>query len=52
MNKGQLLGYQKILMPHGQDEPSEGKDIPDEQTDKIRTYKIIDTLYKFIMAYR
>lgn len=51
INNGRLLGYQKLPLPHGKDEPAEGEDLPAEQSDKIKTYRIIDTLYKFLMAY-
>ena len=37
-------------MPSVHDEKFESKEFPAEQTDKIRIYRIIDTLYKFIMA--
>lgn len=50
-NNGRLLEYEKLSMPHVHDEKVEGKDFPVEQTDKIRIYRIIDILYKFIMAF-
>ena len=48
-NNGRLLEYDKLSMPSVHDEKSESKDLPAEQTDKIRIYRIIDTLYNFIM---
>jgi Tfp pilus assembly PilM family ATPase len=49
-NNGRLLEYEKLSMPSVHDEKFESKEFPAEQTDKIRIYRIIDTLYKFIMA--
>lgn len=49
-NNGRLLEYEKLSIPHVRDEKFETKDLPAGQTDKIKIYKIIETLYKFIMA--
>jgi hypothetical protein len=51
MNNSQLLEYRKIPIPHAHDEKSESEDPAARQTDKIKMYRIVDTLYKFIMAY-
>ena len=51
INNSQLLEYRKIPIPHVQDEKSEGEDPSAGQSDKIKMYRIIDTLYKFLMAY-
>jgi Tfp pilus assembly PilM family ATPase len=49
-NNRRLLGYEKLSIPSVHDEKLESKDFPADQTDKIKIYRIIDTLYKFIMA--
>lgn len=49
-NNRRLLGYEKLSIPSVHDEKLESKDFPADQTDKIKIYRIIDTLYKFIIA--
>jgi hypothetical protein len=51
MNNSQLQEYRKIPIPHVQDETGEGEDASAGQSDKIKMYRIIDTLYKFTMSY-
>jgi hypothetical protein len=47
---GELLDHEKIPMPHLRDEDVSG-DLPAGQSDKIKSYMVIDALYKFIMSY-
>jgi hypothetical protein len=51
INNSQLQEYRKISIPRVQDEKGEGEDPSAGQSDKIKMYRIIDTLYKFTMAY-
>ena len=51
INNSQLLEYRKIPIPHGHDEKNASEDPSAGQTDKIKMYRIVDTLYKFTMAY-
>jgi hypothetical protein len=46
----ELVDHEKIPMPQLQDEDADSN-LPSEQSEKIRSYRVIDTLYKFIMSY-
>lgn len=46
----ELIDHEKIPMPQLRDEDVDSS-LPSEQSDKMRSYRVIDTLYKFIMSY-
>jgi hypothetical protein len=46
-----LLMYDRLSMQHAHDERPEDKDASFEQQDKMKTFKIVETLYQFIMRY-
>lgn len=46
----ELIDHEKIPMPQLRDEDADSS-LPSEQSEKIRSYRVIDTLYKFIMSY-
>jgi Tfp pilus assembly PilM family ATPase len=46
----ELIDHEKIPMPQLRDEDVDST-LPSEQSEKIRSYRVIDSLYKFIMSY-
>ena len=49
---GELINYTKLSLTIAEEERTSGEPGATEQTDKIRTYRIIDTLYNSIVASR
>jgi hypothetical protein len=49
---GRLMNYTKLILSISEDDRRSGETGASVQTDKIRTYKIIDTLYNSIIASR
>jgi hypothetical protein len=51
-NNGRLMEYEKKSLSRGDDKHGESDTSASEQTDKIRTYRIVDLLYNFLVSSR
>ena len=51
-NNGRLMEYEKKSLSSVDDRHAESEASPSEQTEKIRTYKIVDFLYNFFVSSR
>jgi len=50
-HKRNLIMYERLSMQHAHDERPDDKDVPFEQQEKMKTFKIVETLYQFIIKY-
>lgn len=50
-NNRNLLMYDRLSMQHAHDERPDDKDVSFELQDKMKTFKIVETLYQFVMRY-
>lgn len=49
-NSGHLTEYEKVSISHGDADPAGSKTTLSEHADKIRTYKIVEVLYNFLVS--